>query len=261
MTKIKTTILLLVVFLLATTISNSQNQNNTNKELQAIISYHDSIFWKGFNSCNLNILKKYVSDDLEFYHDKNGLTKGAEAFLKISEKNLCSSKNNWKLRREAVQSSIKIYPINNYGGIISGNHLFYITENNKPECLDGVAKFTHIWQLKDGLWKMTRVLSYNHKAPPQNTDKKEISLTYELLDSLIGKYLASNKETITITRKKSMLQIKAGKMLATAYPQSESLFFSKERPLTFEFIKNSSGKVTKMVVREKGNIVEEAVKK
>ncbi len=26
----------------------------------------------------------------------------------------------------------------------------------------GEAKFLHIWQLKDGSWKLTRVVSYDH---------------------------------------------------------------------------------------------------
>ncbi len=257
----KATAFLFIILLLFTAISNSQNQNKSKQELEAIITYHDSIFWKGFNTCNLKILKNYVSDDLEFYHDKDGLTKGAETFLKISEKNLCSSKNNWRLRREAIQGSIKIYPINNYGAIISGNHQFYITENNKPEYLDGIAKFTHVWQLKDNKWKMTRVLSYDHKNPPQNSDKKEILLPNDLTDIFVGEYLAPNSGTIIITKKNDLLQIKAGEMIVTVHPQSESLFFSKEQPLTFEFVKNVTGKIIKMIIREQGKIVEEALKK
>ena len=255
----KVTVLLFITLILPITISNSQN--HTKQELETTITYHDSIFWKGFNTCNLNILKKYVSDDLEFYHDKDGLTLGAETFLKVSEKNLCSSINNWRLRREVIPSSIKIYAINNYGAIMSGDHKFYITENNKPEFLDGIAKFTHIWQLKDNIWKMTRVLSYDHKAIPQNTDKKEILLTNNILNTFVGEYIGTSTGTIIISKSGSQLQIKAGEMLIIVYSHSESLFFHKEKPLTFKFIKNSKGQVFKLLVIEKGNIVEEAIKK
>ncbi|MDD7886706.1 nuclear transport factor 2 family protein [Flavivirga sp. 57AJ16] len=257
----KTTVFLFTTLLLTVTISNAQNQIKDRQELESIITYHDSMFWKGFNTCDFNIMKNYVSDDLEFYHDKNGLIQGAETFLKTSKKNLCGQKNNWRLRREAVKGSIKIYPINNYGAIISGDHTFYITENNNPEYLDGIAKFTHVWQLKDGLWKMTRVLSYDHKNPPQNLDKKEISLPNDLLDTFLGEYLAPNSGAVIVTKKTGLLQIKAGKMLVTVYPQSKSLFFSKEAPLTFEFVKDGTGNTIKMIVREQGKIVEEALKK
>ena len=258
----KTTVFLFAILLLVTTISNSQNQNKDRQELESIITYHDSIFWKGFNTCDFNVLKNYVSDDLEFYHDKNGLIQGARNIFKnIKKKLMCSQKSNWRLRREALEGSIKIYPINNYGAIISGDHVFYITENNKPEYLDGFAKFTHVWQLKDSLWKMTRILSYDHKNPPQNVEEKEILLPSDLLDTFLGEYLAPNSGTVIITKKDSLLQIKAGEMLATVYPQSKSLFFSKEAPLTFEFIKDDTGSVIKMIVREQGKIVEEALKK
>lgn len=262
MTKIKTTTaFLFITILLFTSISNSQNKNDSKQELEAIITYHDSIFWQGFNTCNMSILKKYVSDDLEFYHDKEGLTIGAETFLKTSEKNLCSRKSNWKLRRKAIKGSIKIYPINNFGAIITGEHQFYITENNKPEYIDGIAKFTHIWQLKDNVWKMTRIVSYDHKAPPQNTDKNEITLTNDLLNTFAGEYVSQNIGTIIISKSGSQLQIKAGKMKIIVYSQSETLFFNKEKPLTFEFIKNDKNEILKMIVREHGNIVEEAIKK
>ena len=140
----KTTVFLFITLQLFTTISNSQSQNNSKQELEAIITYHDSIFWKGFNTCNLKILKDYVSDDLEFYHDKDGLTKGAKTFLKISEKNLCSSKNNWRLRREAIQGSIKVYPINNYGAVEIGYHTFF--NNREPNAKSTPSKFIAIWK-------------------------------------------------------------------------------------------------------------------
>jgi hypothetical protein len=40
--------------------------------------------------------------------------------------------------------------------------VFYIKEAGRDEFLDGHAKFTHVWLLKDGAWKMSRVLSYSH---------------------------------------------------------------------------------------------------
>ncbi|ULC60309.1 nuclear transport factor 2 family protein [Flaviramulus sp. BrNp1-15] len=255
----KTTVFLFITLMLSVTISNSQNQNNSKKDLEAIITYHDSIFWEGFNTCNLSILKDYISDDLEFYHDKNGLTVGAEIFLKVTDKNLCTSKGQWRLRREVVTGSVKIYPINNYGAIMSGEHQFFITENNKPEYLDGISKFTNIWQLKENKWKMTRVLSYDHKAPPQNTDKKEILLPDKILNSYIGEY-STHTGTISVSIEDKTLKIKAGEMIISVYAQSESSFYSKEKPLTFEFVKNDSEPNIKMIVREKGNIVEKAIK-
>ncbi|MGB4400984.1 MAG: hypothetical protein WBJ10_16550 [Daejeonella sp.] len=49
-----------------------------------------------------------------------------------------------------------------YGTIISGEHVFYLTQNGKHEMKDGLARFTQVWLLKDGTWKMTDILSYDH---------------------------------------------------------------------------------------------------
>jgi hypothetical protein len=49
----------------------------------------------------------------------------------------------------------------------------------------------------------------------------------------------------------------SGEMKLTILPQSETLFFSKEAPLTFEFVKNADNKVANMIVRENGKIVDE----
>lgn len=150
-------------FLLTTLFISTLNAQNQN--IETVIKYHDSIFWNGFNSCNLEIIKSYISEDLEFYHDKAGVTHGLKVFMDNLKNGLCSDTEKFKLRREEVEGSIKIYPMANYGAIISGNHVFYVTENGNPEYKDGIAKFTHLWVFKDNIWKMSRVLSYDHKSP------------------------------------------------------------------------------------------------
>jgi hypothetical protein len=46
----------------------------------------------------------------------------------------------------------------------------------------------------------------------------------------------------------------------TLYPESKTRFFSKERDLTFEFVKDPRGKVSKIIVRENGEIAEETTR-
>jgi hypothetical protein len=48
-----------------------------------------------------------------------------------------------------------------------------------------------------------------------------------------------------------------GKTKFVLHPESENLFFITERDLTFEFVKEGS-KVSKIIVREHGAVVEEA---
>ena len=138
------------------------------EKLTATILHLDSAFWNAYNRCDTVAFKNYFTDDVEFYHDKGGTTTTSSSVVDLMNKNLCGN-NNFRLRREAVPGTIKIYPMEDngkiYGAVISGEHLFYITANGKPEYLDGQALFTHLWLLKDGAWKMSRVLSYNHHDP------------------------------------------------------------------------------------------------
>lgn len=116
----------------------------------------DSVLFEAFNSHNLDKLKTLFTGDLEFYHDLSGLSG--------YQKNMESFKNNFDknngLRRELVQGSLEVFPIKDFGAIQIGSHKFCHTENGKQDC--GTFKFVHIWQKKDGEWKISRVISYGH---------------------------------------------------------------------------------------------------
>lgn len=139
--------------------AQSKNQN-----LSSIILERDSVFWTAYNQCDIPGMRNLFTDDLEFYHDRGGITRGLENLMAVTKNNLCSNQN-FKLRREGLKRTYQVFPMtsNNavYGAILSGEHLFYIVENG-GERLDGRAKFTHLWIVKDNVWKMSRILSYDH---------------------------------------------------------------------------------------------------
>ncbi|MBC7830206.1 MAG: nuclear transport factor 2 family protein [Chitinophagaceae bacterium] len=145
------------------------------QKLSATILYKDSLFWIGYNNCDMKSFQQFFTTDVEFYHDKGGITIGLEKLAGITQKNLCGT-SNFRLRREAVEGSIKVFPLQNsdtiYGAVISGEHLFYVRETGKEERLDGQAKFTHVWLLKDGIWKMARIISYDHGPATLIQEKK-----------------------------------------------------------------------------------------
>ena len=225
------------------------------QKLTATILHLDSAFWNAYNNCDTAHFKDFVTDDVEFYHDKGGITSGATALIESLNKNICGRVNQ-RLRREAVAGSVKVYPMQNgnetYGAIISGEHKFYITEKGKPEYQSGVANFTQLWQLKNGVWKMTRILSYNHHEPEYVNALKEIELPAHQLDQLSGTYKSAQSGTMTVTRENKVLLLKGGNNTYTLYPLSGTSFFSKERDLIFEFVKDAAGKPVKMIVKEHG---------
>ena len=70
---------------------------------------------------------------------------------------------DYRARRELDPASVKVYPLNNYGAIHTGLHRFYKKLENGKEQLVEVAQFTNVWKNEKGSWKLTRVLSYDHR--------------------------------------------------------------------------------------------------
>lgn len=135
----------------------------------------DTQLFEAANHCNYAKLTALVDENLEFYHDQGGLTLGRQAFLDSIKKNTCDV-----MIRELVAGTLQAYPIKGYGAIEMGVHRFHHPGHEKEfpaakqlgmtRFLDpgvaewpvGEAKFLHIWQVKDGNWKLTRVVSYGH---------------------------------------------------------------------------------------------------
>src|SRR5688572_23608052 len=177
----RTLYFILVTFSICLSI-DSQAQADS-KNLSHTILYEDSLFWMAYNQCDTEGMAKYFTDDVEFYHDKGGITSGLQNQVAVIKKNFCGNEN-FRLRREAVKGTIDIFPMNSggvvYGAIISGEHVFYITEIG-GERLDGHARFMNLWILKEGAWKMSRILSYNHGPAPYKNQRKTVKLETSLL--------------------------------------------------------------------------------
>jgi len=252
-------LLFIYVALIVVTQASAQTSADS---VTAVILHLDSGFWNAYNHCDTSAFKNYLKDDVEFYHDKGGVTTGAAALIESLEKNLCSN-TNYHLRTEAVAGSVKVYVMkqNNetYGAVITGEHLFYITQGDKPEYLDGDANFTHLWLLKDNVWKMSRILSYNHHSPAYVSTKKEIQLSNGQLDKLTGNYSSAQFGKLKLKRQNNTLILFDDKNSYTLYAQSATSFFTKDRDLVFTFVQDASGKPQKMTVQENGADVDELV--
>lgn len=151
----------LLIMLFAATTAIAQQYPASQKELEEVIIALDSEAFNAYNKCDLEKFETFFTEDLEFYHDKNGVVKGSANLMETMKKGMCN-RPDWKLRREAVVNTFQVYPLMPYGAILMGEHKFYVTENG-TEKLSGTAKFTHVWLFKDGKWKMSRVLSFDHR--------------------------------------------------------------------------------------------------
>ena len=102
-----------------------------------------------------------------FYHDQGGATYTKEDFIN-GMKGLGTL--SYKARRELIPNSTKVFPMYKngelYAALLEGVHAFYAKEpNDKPEYLTSTAKYTTLWILIEGEWKMSRIYSYDHQAP------------------------------------------------------------------------------------------------
>jgi hypothetical protein len=124
-------------------------------ELYKKVAALDAAVFDAYNRCELDKLGAFFSEDLEFYHDQGGLTKGRPALLDAVQKNICG-----KVRRELVPGTLQVHEMKGLGAIETGVHRFF-QPAVRAEAV-GEAQFMHLWQNRDGVWQITRVLSYDH---------------------------------------------------------------------------------------------------
>jgi hypothetical protein len=129
------------------------------EELYRTISALDKELFASANdqNCDLEKFRSFFSDDVEFYHDQNGLTVGSPTITEQVKQNLCG-----KVRRELVDGTLEVLPMHGYGAVETGVHRFYRPKDGPNPT--GEARFLHLWKHENGAWKITRVISYDHRA-------------------------------------------------------------------------------------------------
>lgn len=133
----------------------------TPPELTAEIRAVDTAMFDAFNHCDqpgqLEKYLAYFSPDLEFYHDNGGLALGVEQQRVETAKYVCG-----KFARELVPESYAVFPIKDFGAVSRGTHRFCHFDSGRCE---GEADFLIIYRREaSGGWKVTRVVSYGHRA-------------------------------------------------------------------------------------------------
>lgn len=121
------------------------------QELYDSIVHVDSVWADSYNNCKLEVQDLLISDNLEFYHDRNGIMTSKTALIEALKNYICG-----KVTRELLEGSIEVYPIPNYGAVEMGYHRFH---NKIEKTMSNFARFVHIWHRENGQWKMTRVVS------------------------------------------------------------------------------------------------------
>ena len=196
---------IIALYLVSTTASAQLSENtplHTN-----ILKLDYALFEEGFNQCKLDVLDKYISTKLEFFHDLGGI-QSQEQFMAGMNKNICSNPNH-KPIRTLVRGSTQVFPLENngtlYGAIHQGQHRFHIEGSDTEQTGCTVAKFTNVWLLQNEKWQLKSALSFDHQHTMQcdilsaniklNRSYKEI-IRLSLAKLIFSvKYLTDDKES------------------------------------------------------------------
>lgn len=142
--------------------AQSQPAPASKDELFRKIAALDAEVFDAFNSCNLEKFGSFFTEELEFYHDNGGLiSRTRQSLLEGVKANICG-----KVYRVLVPESLEVHPLHGYGAVEIGVHRFYHPGRDSTESV-GEAQFVHLWQEKDGVWQITRVISYDHRPLPK----------------------------------------------------------------------------------------------
>ena len=168
---------------------NASAQHQSNNELTKTILSKDSLLFDvGFNHCDIRQFENLLSENLKFYHDKDGISDKAK-FLYDLKNGLCKDPATRQVNRFLIKESTEIFPLYKdgilYGAVQNGEHMFA----EKRESQAGIAKFTNVWLLENGAWKLTASFSFDHQ---QYENKKEESPIFNN-DTEIEKWLKENK--------------------------------------------------------------------
>jgi hypothetical protein len=140
-----------------------------NQELFDLIQEKDSLLFQiGFNQIDTLQAAVLTSQDFEFYHYEHGVTDTKSAFI-ININGIRDLP--FKTCRTLVKGSKEVFPLYKdnsqvlYGSIQNGTHDFYQQNEGEDARKTNTARFTHLWIIENGDWKLKRVLSYDHQAP------------------------------------------------------------------------------------------------
>ncbi|MBH8558003.1 nuclear transport factor 2 family protein [Hymenobacter negativus] len=128
----------------------------TKEELYQTVARLDTEMFAAFNAHDVNKLMSYFADNLEFYHDKGGLsnfTQTKEGFTRLFAQSP-------DITRTLVTGTLEVYPVKEYGAMHIATQRFCHQENGRQDC--GNSKFVMVWQQQADTWRITRVVSYDH---------------------------------------------------------------------------------------------------
>jgi ketosteroid isomerase-like protein len=248
--------LIIAVLTCYTSISFAQQSGSLYAE---IFKMDSLVFSSAQNDCDLERYESFLSEDFEYFHDKAGFTDSKEnemADMAI----FCGEEQRTRqpLRRELTKGTLKVFSMDNYGALEFCDHVFYLQINDGTEKLVGSGRMTALWKLENNEWKLARIISYDHQP------LAEVELLDKILDQYVGDYVLPDR-IVNIKKEGKLLRvtdINNGKPGWTRelFPESENIFYLNYENVQYEFLKDGTTEIVKLIIYENGKKIEEASK-
>jgi len=145
-----------------------------------------------------------------------------------------------------------------YGAVLSGEHVFFVLEAGKPPRLDGHARYVHLWLKRDGDFKMARILSIDHGPATSTVATPAFPVSSAVLDRYVGTFTSQKFGELFVVREGDHLALDVGGKHRPVYPSDVTTFTMRDRDVSFQFVL-SNGTPEKIIVREHGELVDEAL--
>ena len=161
------------------------------------------------------------------------------------------------LRREIVKSSLKVFPMDNFGALEFCDHLFYLQIGDGTEKVIGQGKLTLLWKQEEDGWKIMRTISYDHQP------LAEVELPDEILNQYLGDYTFSDR-IVNIKKEGKLLRVtdiidgKPG-WNKELFPEAGNIFYLNFANVRYEFLKTGD-QVDRLKIYEDGKLFEEGKK-
>ncbi len=165
--KIISTAALATGALSATTATAMDKPAETQESVAADLAALDArLFKAAFETCDMSVVEELLADDLEFYHDRDGLsyTTGA-AFIADVKKDCASGSSGGK--RVLVPGSMTTHMMGDFGAMQMGAHEFHEVVPDGPSIAREKGVFMHMWKRtasNSAGWQITRIISYDHEG-------------------------------------------------------------------------------------------------
>lgn len=148
-------------------VTPTTRQDSATDTLTKEIAERDSVFFDAqFIACDPARVGTLITKDFEFYHDQAGVVATSDSAFVALLRGLCQRQadgTDYRIRRRLVAGTLEVSAMKGYGAVATGTHRFYKRADGKPDELTGIAKFVVLWKREPDGWRMSRVISYEHR--------------------------------------------------------------------------------------------------